>query len=76
LRTILAWFQGEREIIARTYDDDGRLVDEKVYKDISLLEAKVSMLLPATLVKDIRVLVLDRGAELRRKGSILVIEPR
>ena len=76
MRTILIWFQGEKEIVARTYDDNGKLVAEKVYTDIRLIEARVPILLPTTLVRDIHVLVLDRDAELRRKGSILVIERR
>ena len=76
MRTILTWFQGEKEIVARTYDDDGKLVAEKIYNDVRLIEAKVPILLPSTLVRDIRVLVLDRDVELRRKGSILVIEQR
>ena len=76
MRTILTWFQGEKEIVARTYDNNGKLVAEKVYTDIRLIEARVPILLPTTLVGDIRVLVLDRDVELRRKGSILVIERR
>ncbi len=76
MRTILTWFQGEKEIVARTYDDDGKLVAEKIYNDVRLIEAKVPILLPSTLVRDIHVLVLDRDVELRRKGSILVIEQR
>ncbi len=76
MRTILTWFQGEKEIVARTYDDDGKLVAEKTYNDVRLIEAKVPILLPSTLVRDIHVLVLDRDVELRRKGSILVIEQR
>jgi len=58
------------------YDDNGKLIDERVYKDIRVVEAKVTTLLPTTLVKDIRVLVLDQDAELRRKSSVLVIEQR
>ncbi len=76
MRSILTWFQGEKEIVVHIYDDNGRLVDKRIYKDIRLVEAKAPVLLPVTLVKDIRVLVLNQDAELRRKGSILVIEQR
>ncbi len=72
----MTWFQGEKEIIVHKYDDNGKLIDERVYKDIRVVEAKVTTLLPTTLVKDIRVLVLDQDAELRRKSSVLVIEQR
>ena len=73
MKTIITWLQGSSIVKARIYDDDGRLVEEKEYNGIKLLEINTPIYIPKTLLDKYRVFIIDGRPSIATRGTILVV---